>query len=1141
MPLQLTADGLPYYAPDDPSQGSDPTAAPSPQPTAPPADQPPPAPIKLIPVDHEPEFHHELHPVDHDPFADVYPPDDPQWWPQPTLDDKVAQNREQASRFVESAAHALLGAPMKDAQGNPAPTSYGLPGAMWDWISQPGQMAQTPAGPQMPTTGTWSDEDEAMRQIGASQRADQEAAFGVNTVMNGVGANMPFAKPNSAGIFGGRLAQTADHAKLAQAEQLEAQGEHPGIIWSQTGWNRGADGQWRFEIPDQASTFTPPNDPTLQARLEDVESRMWQLAGDRDPVTNKMRDEQSWFDLARQQEQLIKQQHGISKAGDVLQHPELYAAYPGAAKLPVAIDNYQGFRGSYGGPDRGIELDKETGAERSTMLHEMQHHIQRLEGFAPGGGYSTPEVIHAADAQLAPRRTELLGQLRKLTNARDAWVQGQLQEMRPHSTPEDISDYMQRDGGRYQVEILRTKYWNTFPQMEREVNRIQAETNNLDRTKQRLIHDAYKRLAGEVEARNVQDRAGLSARDRRASPTITEDTPRERQIVRQPDDLPGRQQTPADWEDVQNSGPSKVRIVDRGDGMFDAKVGNKIAGRLILDVGDRKGTVFKVVVNEGYRRQGIARQLYEAVEKSIGGPLRPSSALADDGFAFWKSYRPEAVANDLRMHRDTLLGQPVTSSYGPGKITSVGSGGAIATIDGKNSTFFVPRQELERIIADNGSQKSLQSPAEEASTEVSRWQRDGLAQVQKKASAQQKGELFEPEKEPAPDRQMSMPEPATVNDGLQEPGGPDTGADHGQGQKANNGAGTIAGGRQGSADLQSRGAGGTASVAAAQAAATDAAGGAAPLAGLPDKPLLIRGKYYVPGPLKDVHDAAADYAREAGIKYDPLTDYVPVDKIRARRIAAAFDKMEHAPDDPKVKASYDAMIDETIAQYHAIERTGLKVEFIKPDMKDPYEESPRLAAQDMRDNKHLWVYPTDIGFGSGDAITDSPMLRKTGIKVDGHDMVANDVFRIVHDYFGHFKDGVGFRADGEENAWRSHSRMYSPLARKAMTTETRGQNSWLNYGPHGAKNRTAKSADTIYAEQKVGLMPDWAVTDGAGPGHQAQRTESGPRVEAPPTPKVQTVADPHRIMRRVSAGAIGARAAASPSEQRADELAQYAR
>jgi hypothetical protein len=49
--------------------------------------------------------------------------------------------------------------------------------------------------------------------------------------------------------------------------------------------------------------------------------------------------------------------------------------------------------------------------------------------------------------------------------------------------------------------------------------------------------------------------------------------------------------------------------------------------------------------------------------------------------------------------------------------------------------------------------------------------------------------------------------------------------------------------------------------------------------------------------------------------------------------------------------------------------------------------------------------------------------------------------------------------------------MYSDEARPAMTTETRGQNSWVNFGPHGEANRKASAADTIYADQKVGLLP----------------------------------------------------------------------
>lgn len=224
--------------------------------------------------------------------------------------------------------------------------------------------------------------------------------------------------------------------------------------------------------------------------------------------------------------------------------------------------------------------------------------------------------------------------------------------------------------------------------------------------------------------------------------------------------------------------------------------------------------------------------------------------------------------------------------------------------------------------------------------------------------------------------------------------------------------------------------------------------------------------------------AAEDYMASAGMAYNPPDRYVRVNPETAEKIADAFEAMKHDPSDPTVAAAYDAMIRETLAQWEAIKKTGLKVEFIKDS--DPYAKSPRMALDDVRENNHLWVFPTDQGFGSSDLdVSDNPLLRKTGEVLDGRELVANDVFRIVHDYFGHIKDGNGFRADGEENAWRSHAAMYSPLARRAMTTETRGQNSWVNYGPHAEANRKASASETVYADQKIGLLPEWVSEEGA--------------------------------------------------------------
>lgn len=244
----------------------------------------------------------------------------------------------------------------------------------------------------------------------------------------------------------------------------------------------------------------------------------------------------------------------------------------------------------------------------------------------------------------------------------------------------------------------------------------------------------------------------------------------------------------------------------------------------------------------------------------------------------------------------------------------------------------------------------------------------------------------------------------------------------------------------------------------------DAAELRAPLSGAP--PITV------PNPA--VRASARQYAADAGIDYHPPQDFQPADPARGKDIADAYAAMKHDPNDPTVKAAYDALVKETLAQYQAIKKTGLKVDFIGPGAADPYAAGPRMAIDDIRNNNHLHVFPTDSGFGSDASFdaADNPLMAMTDETVNGKRLRANDVFRIVHDYYGHGADGNGFRAAGEEAAWRAHAAMFSPEARRAMTSETRGQNSWVNYGPHGDANRTADTAGTVFADQKTGLLPE---------------------------------------------------------------------
>src|SRR5699024_4310787 len=158
-------------------------------------------------------------------------------------------------------------------------------------------------------------------------------------------------------------------------------------------------------------------------------------------------------------------------------------------------------------------------------------------------------------------------------------------------------------------------------------------------------------------------------------------------------------------------------------------------------------------------------------------------------------------------------------------------------------------------------------------------------------------------------------------------------------------------------------------------------------------------------------------------------------------------------------AAYDALIEETLAQYEAMLEAGVHIEIMDMSKGDAYGGDPRRAIEDVRDNNHLYIFGTNDGHEPDTVLdpSDNPIGREANHRdVHGAPMLANDAFRAGHDYFGHAEEGVGFRAAGEENAWRAHASMHSPLARRAMTSETRGQNSWVNYGPHGEHNRSAK-------------------------------------------------------------------------------------
>lgn len=206
---------------------------------------------------------------------------------------------------------------------------------------------------------------------------------------------------------------------------------------------------------------------------------------------------------------------------------------------------------------------------------------------------------------------------------------------------------------------------------------------------------------------------------------------------------------------------------------------------------------------------------------------------------------------------------------------------------------------------------------------------------------------------------------------------------------------------------------------------------------------------------------------------------VKINPQHGREIADGYDALEHKPNDPKVKQAYDALISETKQQFKDIQAQGLKLTRVSDGGQNPYANSKEMH-DDIENNHHLSYFPTEAGFGSdGDPKSDHPLMQETEFEHAGKKLLANDLFRIVHDINGHHHgDKSSFGPKGEHQAYLTHKQAYSKTAGRALFTETAGQNNWVNFSQsHGERNRK-DPANTVFAEQKAGLFPDSIINGG---------------------------------------------------------------
>ena len=226
-----------------------------------------------------------------------------------------------------------------------------------------------------------------------------------------------------------------------------------------------------------------------------------------------------------------------------------------------------------------------------------------------------------------------------------------------------------------------------------------------------------------------------------------------------------------------------------------------------------------------------------------------------------------------------------------------------------------------------------------------------------------------------------------------------------------------------------------------------------------------------------IHELAEAYMEcEFDTSYNPT--FTDISFAQAMKIADAFETGNNYS--PSALLAYDLFISELMAQWQYVIKSGLNVEPYLETTGEPYKNSGELFA-DVKDNNHMFFYLTSNGFGSA-SNEDHPLLKKSGVILAGIELVYNDIFRIVHDYFGHCIYGFQFGLKGETNAWQSHLAMFhSRAARRALTNETQGQTSWFQAGRHlrrtdGTLPRKGEDdfiplQNRPFAEQRVQVLP----------------------------------------------------------------------
>jgi len=216
-------------------------------------------------------------------------------------------------------------------------------------------------------------------------------------------------------VYAGKMAKGAKVGKAVEkSEALEGVGK----------WFRGSEGKMRFEIDDRGA---------------ELNFNVNQIALGSKPRT----------------------------VGQFVNHPELFKAYPELKDMPIKFNTGSG--SNYG--DGIIDVGLASKDLKKAVIHELQHAVQEIEGFAKGGNPGNE-----------------LNEIRKIANKRMKDIGAKMN---------DIKWKIGASSGKEKENLLK------------ELDKLYKEQSDAWEMGQKAqaAFESYRNLPGEVESREVAERA----------------------------------------------------------------------------------------------------------------------------------------------------------------------------------------------------------------------------------------------------------------------------------------------------------------------------------------------------------------------------------------------------------------------------------------------------------------------------------------------------------------------------------------------------------------------------------------------------------------------------------------------------------